>query len=663
MVRSAKQEYQRRLELIVQNTTNMVVVTNRDREVEWVNPAYTAVTGWTLDEVKGKTPRTFLHGPQTNWSAASRLGALLRKGQAVTEFEILNYKKSGEAFWVCLNIQPILDEKGEVTEYISIQSDITERKQRELEAAHLHRQLVHAQHLAKLGSIEHSIGTGEVHCSPEVCQILDAVQGEVDTRYENLLAHVHPEDEPEVKRQYEHAINTGGSYIAEFRVLSRTGRVKWVHVHGILEGWEDGTPALCRLAVQDITERKQSEQVARDKELLEQALKTQMEVLSRVSHELRTPLHAVLGFAEIVERLEAARMSERCKGHMQQIHESARHLLLVVNDILDLTRLHGGRVAFDMQAVDLYEAARQVVALLGPMAAGRGLTLEVEAPGAAPFALADRQRLIQVLINLIGNAIKYNRPKGSVTVRFETPGEREVAVAVQDDGIGIAAEHLGRLFEPFYRAAAARGGSLAPVAQPQVQDSSGLGLAISKSLAQGMGGDIAVQSQAGVGSTFRLTLQRAAQSAAAPERTLTLVASARDNAAPGTAGSVLYIEDNEVNCLLVQAYLQARPGVTLVCCSTGASGLATARRTRPTLILVDMHLPDMTGHDVMRMLLDDPDLYRTPCVAFSADGDDHAVAAAIRSGFREFMQKPIAAAEFLQVIDRLASEEALVTRF
>lgn len=145
------QAHHRRLQSIVEHTTNMVVVTNRRRGIEWVNPAYTRVTGWTLDEVRGRNPRSFLHGPRTSWSAAARLGDLLRQGQEVSDFELLNYKKNGEPYWVSLNIRPIRDAQGEVVEYVSIQSDITERKRREMELQRAHWRLAQAQRLGRFG--------------------------------------------------------------------------------------------------------------------------------------------------------------------------------------------------------------------------------------------------------------------------------------------------------------------------------------------------------------------------------------------------------------------------------------------------------------------------------------------------------------------------------
>lgn len=649
--RASLDPHLRRLEMVIQNITNMIVVTNRSREIQWVNPAYTAVTGWTLEEVRGKNPRSFLHGPRTSLKAASRLGELLRTGQSVKDFEMLNYKKSGEPYWVSLSIQPIVDRLGQVCEYVAIQVDITERKQRELEAARTLRRLGEAQRIAKLGHMEHDLTTGMVHCSAEVFRILDANDPEGVASYESLIACTHPDDLPVVRKRYEQAVNDGGPYESEHRILSRTGRIKWVHMLGALEGWDDGTPALCRLTVQDVTERKQTEHTLRERDLLEQASRTQMLVLSRVSHELRTPLHAVLGFTEMVERLESMRLSDRSKGHLRHIRESALHLLLIVNDILDLTRMQDGRVKLDSRPLELAAAARDVATLLEPLAAERRVTIEVAEPGAPIAALADRQRLVQILINLVANGIKYNRPGGRVTLRFKRIGDASVATAVEDTGVGIAPEHLDRLFEPFYRI------SDGAVTLP-ANDSSGLGLAIAKSLAQAMGGDIVVESALGKGSSFVLTLpaSRPVQVAPPPQ------ADDADEEAPHTGGTLLYIEDNELNCLLVEGFLLARPEIRIHCRPTGAAGLDAARRLQPDLILVDVNLPDMSGHEVVRAILDDPELHRTPCIAFSADAQEADIEAAIRSGFREFLCKPIGAGEFLSVVDRLMGADALATR-
>ncbi|MBI5258925.1 MAG: PAS domain S-box protein [Burkholderiales bacterium] len=635
-------DHDRRLEMVVRNTTNMVVITNRRREIVWVNAAYTRVTGWSLEEVRGRNPRSFLHGPRTNLSAATRLGAMLRRGESVVDFEMLNYKKSGELYWVSLNIEPIVGEGGEVTEYIAIQSDITERKRAEQAAARVRHRLQQAQQMARLGSVEHDLASGQVLCSAEMLRLVGCTGEDRQIDYEAMWQPVHPDELVALRERYEAAINAGAPLDVELRLTGADGAVRWAHALGALEGWDDGRPALYRLVVQDITERKLVEQAERDRQLLEQAARTQVEVLSRVSHELRTPLHAVLGFAEMLERHEAAHLAERSRAQLAHIRDSARHLLLIVNDILELTRLRGRRDALSLVPVALCPVVKEAVAMLEPLAAAREVSVQVSPGVSGPWVQADRQRLLQVVINLLGNAIKYNRHGGRVVLGCDTDASQQVLLSVADTGPGIAPQAQARLFEPFFRAEA-----LAPGARRD--DSSGLGLAIARAMAEAMGGDISVDSAPGHGSTFTLRLQ-GAPSAPMPAHGAAPAAPAAD---AGVHGHVLYIEDNEVNCLLIEGYLRDRPGITLTCCSTGAEGLMQARRLRPSLILIDTHLPDLDGNELVRQLMADPDLYRTPCVAFSADQDLRAVERAIRAGFREYLHKPVASAEFLALVDRL----------
>lgn len=651
-------ELHRRLELIVQNTTNMVVVTNAQREIEWVNPAFTRVTGWTLEEIKGRNPRSFLHGPRTSQVACARLRDLLLRRQPVVDFELLNYTKAGDPFWVSLNIVAIADDDGEVREYVAIQSDITERKRREAESAQMLRRLAEAKRLARLGFLEHDLSTGAMHCSTEIYRILDAGDAQRDLDYDELMSRTHPEDAPRVRERYEEAVNAGTPYESEHRIVSFAGRVKWVHMRGALEGWDDGTPAIYRLVVQDVTERRQAERTAHEKALLESAARAQREVLARVSHELRTPLHSVLGFAEMVERQEAARLSERSRDHLRHIRESARHLLLIVNDILELAHVSDGRVSLELRPVELRALVNDAVAMLEPMAAQRGIAVRVRAPRRPLYASADRRRLLQVLINLAGNAIKHNEAPCSVRVEVSDPGDGMVALSVVDDGDGIAPEHLERLFEPFYR-----------VARSAAGESGGLGLPIAKTLAEAMGGSLRVHSRPGAGSRFTVSLARAQagpQPAAGPEPARAAdgdgdIAGA-DAGKTGTRGRLLYVEDDEVHRLLVQSCVEARPGIELTCCATGAQALELARQVRPTLILADMHLPDTSGRELIAAIQEDPELARTPCIAFSADADERAADAAIRAGFREYLRKPIDAAAFLEALDRLMVEDALATR-
>lgn len=632
----------RRLALIVERTTNMVVVTDHEHRIRWVNPAYTRITGWTLAEVLGRTPRSFLHGPKTSLTELSRIGSMLRRGQPVHDAELLNYTKSGETYWVSLRIDPILDDGGKVVEYVSIQTDITERKRRELESARLLRLLREAQRLAHLGSMEHDVQSGQVQCSDEIFRILDVAEGEVDTSYESLMACTHPDDLAHVRGDYEQALRGGWPFESEHRVVSKSGQVKWVHMRGMLDALEESPHAVCRLSVQDITQRKQAEQLLRDKAASDQVARTQRETLARVGHEIRTPLHAIQGFADLFERNEGLRLTVDARRQLGHIRTAARHLLTIANDMMDLGAMHEGRIALTIQSVPVAEVAAEAAGMLQSIAAAKGLSLDVQAPPGPLSARADRQRLMQVLVNLIGNAIKYNRPGGNVRVICEEDGTL-VKVSVVDTGIGIPATDLQRLFEPFFR------GSAATVPPPE--GSNGLGLAITRSLAEAMDGHIAVRSEPGNGSVFTLILKRAATTVPATA-TPPAPLPARD-AGQRPRTRLLYIEDNEVNRMLVEGFVAKRPDLALVSCADGATGLDAARRLQPDIVLIDIDLPDMTGHDVLRAILAEPQLRRACCVAFSADGRTTDIETAIRSGFMDYLQKPLSAEGFLAAIDQL----------
>ncbi|TDP74494.1 PAS domain-containing hybrid sensor histidine kinase/response regulator [Roseateles toxinivorans] len=654
----ANTDHYRRLEMIVQNTTNMVVVTNRNREIEWVNPAYTQVTGWTLDEIKGRNPRTFLHGPRTSQASATKLGDLLRQGQAVVDVEMLNYKKSGDPFWVSMNISPIRDDRGAITEYVAIESDITERKRRDIETGRIARHSAAMQRIAKLGYMEHDLATGQVYCSTEVLDIIEATSDDVDLRYESLMAWTHPDDVAMVRLNYEQAVNDAGPYESEHRVISKSGQIKWVHMQGAIEGWDDGSTARCCMTVQEVTQRRLKEQEEREEALQRQLATIQSDMLSRISQEFRTPLQAMLGFTELVERREVPLMSDRSRGQLKQVRQSARQLLHLVHDMMEFNRLHEARSPLIATAVDVHGMVRDLASSLRSVAQAQSLTLHADIGNSTLYARADYQGLRQILLNLLANAFDYNIPGGHVWLQCKSISGSRVAISVQDSGIGFERKHLSHLFEPFYRVARS------PADLPPPCGSS-LGLAIAYTLAQGMGGDLLLESEPATGSTFVLVLPRA--------DTPDLPAVSRDGVEPLLeacradgdlgGGRVLYIDDNPVSTELVKIYLQGQPNIELICCSSGADGLKSAQRLRPDIIIVDSHLPDMSGMDSLRAIQSDPDLARTPCIFLSEDGDEQSIETAIGAGFRECLSKPVDAQVLVATLDRLLSEAPMTSRF
>jgi PAS domain S-box-containing protein len=417
----------------------------------------------------------------------------------------------------------------------------------------------------------------------------------------------------------------------------------------------DGEPGM-QVIVRDITERRRAEQalqqlnaeleqrvvqrtaeIAAARDEAERANRAKSEFLSRMSHELRTPLNAILGFGQLLamDRSDPARAA-----HVREILTAGRHLLELINEVLDLARIEAGHFSVSVEPVALGPLVDECMGLLRPQAEARGITLHGGAADVPWTVRADRTRLRQVLLNLIGNAIKYNRPQGRVSVHAVADGD-VVRLRVDDTGPGLDAAQRARLFVPFERLG---------VADPQIEGT-GIGLALSKRLIELMGGAIGVDSRPGEGSSFWVELPRAVEPAvaiAAPSAAGEAVA-----AAPATSPriDVVCIEDNEANARLVEHICALRPAVRLHTATTPAEGLALAHAHRPALVLLDIHLPGMDGFAVLERLRADPVTRDVPVIAVSANAMPRDIERARAAGFDDYLTKPLQVTDVLQLLD------------
>jgi signal transduction histidine kinase/CheY-like chemotaxis protein len=358
------------------------------------------------------------------------------------------------------------------------------------------------------------------------------------------------------------------------------------------------------------------------------------EFLSRMSHELRTPMNAVLGFAQL---LEMEGIDERQREHIHQILRSGRHLLELIDEVLDIARIEAGRMSISPEPVELAGAVDEVLTMMRPVAAQRDIAIEVDEHSCPRYARADRQRLRQVLLNLVSNGVKYNRQGGEVRIGCQEGGEGRVRVSVSDTGPGIAAEQLERLFTPFDRLGA----------DDAEVTGTGLGLALSKNLAELMGGQLLVDSQPGSGSTFTLELDRAEpQAAEVPGTGQKPPASA----APPDELRVVYIEDNSSNLALVERALSALGEVELLSAIQGGIGVELARQHRPDVVLLDLHLPDIPGEQVLADLRSDQRTRDIPVIILSADATERQVERLLAAGAHAYLTKPIDVPEFLRTV-------------
>jgi CheY-like chemotaxis protein len=358
-----------------------------------------------------------------------------------------------------------------------------------------------------------------------------------------------------------------------------------------------------------------------------------------MSHELRTPLNAVLGFGQLIEMGADAGPDRESAQH---ILKAARHLLALINEVLDIARIEAGHSSISLEPVLAGEVIAAALDLLRPQAAARQVHLPAMVP-AAVYVMADRQRLQQVLLNLLSNAIKYNREEGAIRVACLTEdGSARVRIAIGETGRGIAPEMLPRLFTPFDRLGAESSGI----------EGTGLGLALSYRLVEAMGGTITVESRLGEGSTF--TVDVAAAEVPPVDEALADPRAAA-TAPRVTCGTILYVEDNVANVQLLEGIVSRRPGVSLLTTMQGQLALDLARAHRPGLILLDLHLPDIPGQEVLARLRLDPDTREIPVVILSADATSRRIERLLAQGAHAYLTKPFDVAELLALFNATLS--------
>jgi signal transduction histidine kinase/ActR/RegA family two-component response regulator len=393
-----------------------------------------------------------------------------------------------------------------------------------------------------------------------------------------------------------------------------------------------------RLAGRELVRENAARRKAEAEALQANAAKN--DFLSRMSHELRTPLNAILGFGQL---LELDGLTPEQHESVTQILKGGRHLLGLIDEVLDIARVEAGRLGVSLEPVALWDVVQESKDLVRPLAAKRRLKLDIDLPRpAALYVLADRQRLTQVLVNLLSNAIKYNRAGGRVTLDASVTDAGRIRLTVTDTGLGIALDKLKRVFVPFDRLGAE---------QTNVEGT-GLGLALSKQLVTLMNGTIGVQSAVGTGSTFWVELPRAES----PLVGLNIEATAREDDTVRIASdsrTVLYIEDNQSNLRLVQRILAHRPETVLLAAQQGRLGLELARAHLPELILLDLHLPDILGTEVLAQLQADPVTQDIPVVVISADATPHQIDSLLAAGARAYLTKPLDVREFFATLDSI----------
>jgi PAS domain S-box-containing protein len=372
----------------------------------------------------------------------------------------------------------------------------------------------------------------------------------------------------------------------------------------------------------------------------EKASRVKTDFISGVSHELRTPLNAILGFAQLIESGSPPPTISQ-KRNLDQILKAGWYLLELINEILDLALIESGKVTLSPESVSLVEVMLECRAMIEPQAHKRGIGLTFPRFESPYFVKADRTRVKQVLINLLFNAIKYNKPGGAVAVEFALKPQRAIRICVRDTGAGLAPEQLAQLFQPFNRLGR----------EASAEEGTGIGLMVTKRLVELMGGAIGAESVVGTGSVFWIELPLSSAPLLAV-REAEHAARERPQVPQGTPlRTLLYVEDNPANLELVEQLIARRPDLRLLGAPDGNLGIEFARVYQPAVILMDINLPGISGIEAMKILRADPATAHIPIIALSANAVPRDIEKGLEAGFFSYLTKPIKVNLFMDALD------------
>jgi PAS domain S-box-containing protein len=636
-----REEHFRRL---IENAYDMIQLVDASGVISYTGPSVQRLLGYSPDEICGSGALGFLH-PDDVARAGEALTALANQPGVPASLRYRVRHKDGtwrvfEAYCRTLSMET-------AAEGIVVNArDVTEQHEAEdaLRQSEEHFRML-IENSSDVATILDPSGINRYQ-SPSIQRVLGQDPEEIVGT--SAFERIHPDDR-EAARDTLRAVaaNPGTTQTVEFRYQHSAGH--WVTLEANARTLlPDSASAGVVINSRDVTERKlAASALERAKEEAETANRAKSEFLSRMSHELRTPMNSILGFAQLLAKRDLPAEQRRSLDH---ILKAGRHLLTLINEVLDIARIEANRQPLSLEPVKVGVTVNEAISLIRPVAEQRDCTIE-EFAGCESYVRADGQRLTQVLLNLLSNAVKYNRRGGHVRVvcgpvEEQGGGESRLAIRIHDTGRGIPAERMHELFVPFSRLGA----------EETDEEGTGLGLALSQRLVEAMGGRLLAESTVGVGSTFSVELSvvdsPVERLARQPRPRL------RAPAAGHGPATLLYIEDNLANLTLVETIFETRPEITLLPALQGRLGLDLARQHQPDLILLDLHLPDIPGDEVLRRLRADESTRDIPVIVISADAMPSRIERLVEAGAQSYLTKPLDIDQFIQAVDGVLARSA-----
>ncbi len=563
-------------------------------------------------------------------------------------YELTYIRKDGSRFPAVVSVTALRDEESIIIGYLLIGTDNTARKQVEAEQMKLDQRLRDQQFYTRSlieSNIDALMTTDPSGIISDVNKQMEALTG--CTRDELIGAPFknYFTDPQRAEAGVKRVLRENKITNYELTARARDGRETVVSYNATTFYDRDRTLQGVFAAARDVTERKLLDQALQEtnaelqgaKSAAEKANLAKSDFLSSMSHELRSPLNAILGFAQLIES-GSPEPSPSQKASVEQILQAGWYLLELINEILDLSLIESGKLVLSLESVSLAEVLAECQAMTEPQAQKSGIQVSFPRFETVCCVNADRTRTKQVLINLLSNAIKYNRKNGTVDVRCHSTDNQRLRIEVHDSGRGLAPEQLAQMFQPFNRLGQEAG----------TEEGTGIGLVVSKRLVELMHGEIGVESRVNEGSVFWIELESTTDTPlpdAAPN-----VATSPPVSAGWLGRTVLYVEDNPANLLLVQRLLERRPDIQLLTAKDGLSGIEIARAAQPDVILMDINLPGISGLEALGRLTEDPTTAHIPVIALSANAMPRDIDRGMKAGFFRYLTKPVRVEELMETL-------------
>ena len=566
-------------------------------------------------------------------------------------YELTYIRKDGSRFPAVVSVTALRDEQDNIIGYLLIGTDNTARKQVEAEQRKLDQRLRDQQFYTRSlieSNIDAMTTTSPSGIITDVNKQMEILTGctrdeLIGAPFKNFFT-----DGARAEAGIRRALNENRITNYELTARAWDGKETIVSFNATTYYDRDRTLQGVFAAARDITERKlldsslEQTHIALEaaKSTAEKANLAKSEFLSNMSHELRTPLNAILGFAQLVDSGEPPLTSPQ-KRSMSQIMQAGWYLLDLINEILDLALIESGKLSLSLEPISLTDVMQECQGIIETQAERRGIGVSFPEFETGYFVQADRTRLKQILVNLLSNAMKYNKPDGSVEVSYVLTDAECIRICITDSGNGLSREQLGQLFQPFNRLGR----------QSTSEEGTGIGLVMSKRLVELMGGVIGVESTVGEGSVFWIELNLTT----APQLDIDgderrAIDQQKENA-ESISFTVLCVEDNPANLMLVEDLISRRPNIKLLTAQDGRQGIEVARSELPDVILMDINLPGISGITAMKMLADSTATAHIPVIALSANAMPRDIEKGLEAGFYRYLTKPIKVIEFMDTLD------------